>query len=163
MAVPTVRTATAMNIGSAMRGPLVVDYDLDVALVLGLNCKLARSVNQVLFGKGRQLVIIGHEKSVERTSIDTQSTKDALAIVYLGHDALLVLLPLLVDFDHAYRFGDTLAGDCAQLASGALVVEQDVPAAVASYADASLWVELEAIAHELELLLRVAQREALDN
>jgi len=117
----------------------------------------------MLFCKCRQLVIIGHEKSIKRAGIDAQAAKDAFAIVDLWHDGLLVLFPQLVNLDHAYSFCNTLTGDCAQLTACALVVEEDVSSFVTSNADTSLWVKLITVANELELLFWVAEGKALDN
>src|SRR5687767_1759762 len=130
MAVPTVRTATAIKTGSAMRGPPVVYHDLDIALVLWLDRKLGRRVDQVLLGERGQLIVVCHKERVERARVDAQPAEHALAKVNLGHDGLLVLLPRLVDLDHADGFRDAFARYRAELAASALVVEQDVPAPI---------------------------------
>src|SRR5581483_458706 len=135
--------------GSAMCGPPVINYDLDVALVLWFYRKLRRRVYQVLLGERRQLVIVCHKESIERAGVNAQTAENALAKVNLWHDGLLVLLPLLIHLYHADCFCDAFARDCAQLAAGALVMEQDVPSAVACDANSALWVKLVAISHEL--------------
>src|SRR5574341_86178 len=107
MAEPTVRTAKPTNIGSTMCGPPVCDYYLYIAVILWLDFKLLRCIDQVFLCERGELVIVCHEKSVKRAGIHAQPAEHTLTVVYLRHDSLLVLLPVLVHFDHSYRLCNT--------------------------------------------------------
>src|SRR5215218_4366429 len=133
---------------STVCSPPVVYHDFYITLVLGLDSQLLWGVYHVLFCKCRQLVIIGHKKSIKRTGINAQAAKDALAVINLRHNTFLVLFPLLINFDHPYGFRNALARDCAQLATSTFIMKEDVSSSVASNADASFGIKLITISNK---------------
>jgi hypothetical protein len=74
--------------------------------------------------------------------IHTKSAKNTSAVVNRRPDVLLVVWPLEVERLHVYRYGYPVARDGAELAPGALVLDEQVPSLEPRRADTGLRVEL---------------------